>query len=840
MKTGSLLFQLLFFLILKGNVLAQHTSRDLSVKAEAETNGQIIINSANQKAADTNKVNLMLQAAHIYWHQASARNRSLDTCLRISQNAFKLSRKLGYIYGIDEAAFMMVKAYAEMNQTKAADSTAKLVHGEVRIRSLLAIAEHYTFNFRSDEAGFAKALPYIKEANRIAENTRSVLWRCESLVLLGKHHFKRGDITNGKKLILIAIHSLESIKDYQKAAYYWSALGGQLPENKATFPEIRHALETAVALYLQTGSSRKAAYVLRDLAVLNLNHKKYAEAEMQLTQMQSLFKSVREQLSVTTLFVLGDFYRFRGQYDKGLFYALKAIKTKDIDPKKKLNVYGLMAQIYEALGDYKEALKYCQPVLENSEFKNSAMKHYWCYRLVTIQAVGGDYSGALKFLKNFVRRNSPKFYIQKQLIAAAYGDIYNLAGDERRAEKYYLEMLRLEKYAKKQKAEDLGNKLPYLDKGVNSVLGKFYVKTRRFNNAKYYLRKSLDELQYVDLQGLMETHLMIFKADSALGNYLSAINSFQLHKRLYDSVNSVEKMNQLAALKIKYETEQKINAISLLENKQKLQQAELGKAATIRKFMLSGTIVLLVLSIVVYAAYRNKRNSNYKLKVKQQEIDGKNHSLEVLLTEKEWLLKEIHHRVKNNLQIIISLLNSQSAYLTDPVSLDVLRDSQHRMNSIALIHHKLYQSDNPSGVYMPSYIFELTEFLQDSFSTKDAIEIEVNVAEISLDVSYAVPLGLIINEAITNAIKYAFGKNGGKIEVRLLALPDHRFVLKITDNGKGFPAHFDPQMAGSLGMDLMQGLSDQLEGRFTITGANGVTVTVEWEQMALTNVSASL
>jgi two-component sensor histidine kinase len=186
-----------------------------------------------------------------------------------------------------------------------------------------------------------------------------------------------------------------------------------------------------------------------------------------------------------------------------------------------------------------------------------------------------------------------------------------------------------------------------------------------------------------------------------------------------------------------------------------------------------------------------------------------------LLTEKEWLLKEIHHRVKNNLQVVMSLLNSQAAYLSDDTALSAIKESQHRVHTMALIHQKLYQSEQIACVDMPSYINEVVGYLQESYSHPRQILFKLNVEPIELDVTQAVPLGLIINEAIINAFKYAFpGGASGTVALSLHRLGESTFQLTISDDGIGLPAGYDPARSRSLGMTLMHGFSGQLGASF--------------------------
>jgi two-component sensor histidine kinase/ligand-binding sensor domain-containing protein len=219
----------------------------------------------------------------------------------------------------------------------------------------------------------------------------------------------------------------------------------------------------------------------------------------------------------------------------------------------------------------------------------------------------------------------------------------------------------------------------------------------------------------------------------------------------------------------------------------------------------------------------------------QQEINKKNDSLEylirdkdALLLEKEWLLKEIHHRVKNNLQVVMSLLNTQSSYLEDKEALAALLESKHRIFAISLIHEKLYQSENVSRVNMVAYIRELVAYLRQSFNVQQRIMFDMNLANVELDVAQAVPVGLILNEAITNAIKYAFpNQMNGRVTINMEEVVDGKISLIIEDDGIGL--HQVSNFSSvSLGMSLMQGLTKQLEGEFNVKNGNGVRIIIEF------------
>ena len=195
------------------------------------------------------------------------------------------------------------------------------------------------------------------------------------------------------------------------------------------------------------------------------------------------------------------------------------------------------------------------------------------------------------------------------------------------------------------------------------------------------------------------------------------------------------------------------------------------------------------------------------------------------LHEKEILIQEIHHRVKNNMAVISSLLQLQTGYIKDPGLIDVFRDSQSRIKSMALIHEKLYQSKTLAKVEMESYIKELTRTLFFTYNSRRIdLQISTKVENVFLDINSAVPCGLIINEVISNACKHAFvGKEKGLIEIRF-EKKNEQYELEIKDDGIGMPPNMDLSNLKSLGMNLVQALSAQLGAQLEIHTQGGVCV----------------
>ncbi|MEO7049033.1 MAG: sensor histidine kinase, partial [Ferruginibacter sp.] len=197
---------------------------------------------------------------------------------------------------------------------------------------------------------------------------------------------------------------------------------------------------------------------------------------------------------------------------------------------------------------------------------------------------------------------------------------------------------------------------------------------------------------------------------------------------------------------------------------------------------------------------------------------------------------EIHHRVKNNLQIVISLFNAQSEFLDNPSALEAIKEGKERMQAIALIHQKLYQPDQGSLVKMACYIPEMVNNLKSGFADMRNIIFQLDVDEISLDVSQAVPVGLILNEAITNAVKYAFPQNRkGIIQVLFKKMEHEKVMLKIMDNGIGISNEMKAGEYKSLGTQLIKIFAEQLEAELRIENKNGVETILYFQPQVYNN-----
>ena len=197
------------------------------------------------------------------------------------------------------------------------------------------------------------------------------------------------------------------------------------------------------------------------------------------------------------------------------------------------------------------------------------------------------------------------------------------------------------------------------------------------------------------------------------------------------------------------------------------------------------------------------------------------------LEEKEILLKEIHHRVKNNMQIISSLLNLQSGRMRHPVDVELVKESQNRVYSMSLIHEQLYESENLAEIDFQPYIEELVSFLAEiHLSSEDRVEIEVDARGISLGVDKAIPCGLIVNELVSNSLKYAFPGRPKEGIIQLSMNKDNDYLLTVNDSGIGFHEQFDQTKNRGLGYQLIDALTEQINGEMHIENNSGLKVTV--------------
>ena len=320
--------------------------------------------------------------------------------------------------------------------------------------------------------------------------------------------------------------------------------------------------------------------------------------------------------------------------------------------------------------------------------------------------------------------------------------------------------------------------------------------------------------------------------------YRYASQSFALERNMLNQAKS----RDLAELQTRYETQEKERNIQLLTQRNQLltQGNQLQRLATQRQLILRNvalgiSALLLVVGGVGYNRYQLRQRIMRQLAAQNQAIQVQKQAIEAQNQEKGLLLREIHHRVKNNLQIVLSLLNTQLKTLRDPAAADAIRESQSRVRAMALLHQIIYQSEHSARVEMHRYLTLLTQSIRRTFRQEaQNIELTLNAPGVELNTHTAVPLALIINELLTPAFKYAFGPDRDPTEpptllVELLRTNANAYQLVVADNGTGLPP-LDLKTVPSLGLRLVHGFVQQLHGTVEVQRTPGTRFIISFEE----------
>jgi len=587
------------------------------------------------------------------------------------------------------------------------------------------------------------------------------------------------------------------------------------PEKKAVL------FSKAASLYKKAGSFYDEAEIYNQLSILYNSIDQPAASIKYARQALKIKRSLKSNNLFKEFTMLGLNLRVQGNYKDALAYALAAERTTEhaeIDSQWISIVYDLIATIYSELRFYSKSVEYYKKAIAIAKETNDTDALY----AITLNTARGLYNRGKAAEALNILNSGYKYYPGKDCdteYASIFLMIYSDLKKYDKARPYYNQLL---------KCKDQGKRDHIRQEKMYYALIHYLLKTGQANKTYTYI----DELKKLakinnDLLNLSQLERSYFESDSATGNYLSAIGHLKDHQRLNDSLYNINSRKQFASLQLKYETEKKDKNIKVLTQQGKLQEAKIHND-TILRYVFTGSLIVLALFVgLLYNRSRLKQRTNRKLELKQQKINQQNDLLKKLLTEKEWLLKEIHHRVKNNLQIVISLLNTQSAYLDNEDALMAIQNSQHRMHAMSLIHQRLYQSSNVASIDMSWYIYELVNYLKECFDSNRSVNFILDTEKVNLDVAQAVPLGLILNEAISNAIKYAFpAGNKGMVTITLKKTAESTYQLIIADDGIGLPDDFEFENRDSLGMNLMIGLSDQLDGTFKVENHNGLHVII--------------
>jgi two-component sensor histidine kinase len=702
-----------------------------------------------------------------------------------------------------------------------------------RVKAMIKLADFYVNKPGEDPGDLSLAADYAIKANYVSKKN-SYLWGTGAyfiiLARIAKEEGKREESreysiqainifnTNSRYALELAEANLELSNSYNLSS------DAELANKIRYYEHGVNVLRTAAPHSIKLADALK---FLGDLYNVKDDNQKSVAL---LKESLKIYKAKKYGMLQDIYSLLGAVLSSMGNTREGIKYLLLASKTADLyrdSSSTVVTIYNRMGTVYNGMNQ-----------LENSgkAFKKSLF----------LAERNKDKDGVLFVSSNlswvYIRLNQPN-----KAIAVLNKALKNCSSTDT-AQRIDLNTTLMEAYLKTNQVQDA---LECYKRTRNDVK-KFY--TYDFLQVNYYnasaklflaikdfdkLSSTLDSFKVASnktksIRDLAAVELFGFQLDSALGKPWQAMAHLKKFKLLSDSLNVRNHDKQLARIQAEFDSDKKdleivskTKDIDLLKNRAALQERALSSERTSRNLLIAGMVLLAMLLGLAYNRYVIKRNANLDLEKKQGSINEQNLSLRQLLIEREWLLKEIHHRVKNNLQIIISLLDSQSVFLTDDSALSIIRESQHRMNCISLVHQKLYQDENLSGIEMRNYIYELIEYMKDSFGTGSAIAFVTQVDYLVLDVSQAVPLGLILNESITNSLKYAFSGNQNSTVTVKLRVTGNFIDLSIGDNGCGLPEDFDVSSDRSLGMSLIHGLTKQLGGELEFLNNNGLLISIK-------------
>jgi two-component sensor histidine kinase/Tfp pilus assembly protein PilF len=580
---------------------------------------------------------------------------------------------------------------------------------------------------------------------------------------LGYYYGETGDIEKQKNLYLEGLDIISEVGSKYEIAEVLNNVGylyGQLGDKVTQRKYYQQSLE----LKNEIGDREGYALTLYNIALLDYNSGQISTAIESLFEALAIQDSVNKKNDVaSTLNALGYIYGQQGDIKKQMEMYLKSLENfREVDDQNGIALaYNNIASIYKKEKKYDSALIFfndCLSICEEFEMTE----------------------GEGNALNNI-------------------GNVLESQGKIVEAQNYYQRSLKI----REQSADLIGLINSYL------TIGRLSFKSGDYQYAKSMAILALDKSSQIGfVDELKHSTELLYKSQEALGEYKEGLQTHKKFIVLRDSLNNIETQKTKIEQDLKYEYEKKEALASLGFAKEKeISRVNQKRQGLIIWTVTIGLIVIAFFSIIIF--YRLREST------KQKKI------IEIKNNENELLLGEIHHRVKNNLQVISSLLSLQERNTTDPKTKTAILEGKERVASMGLIHKMLYQKNNFSGINMNEYIDNLILGLLSSYGkNKEDFDLKYDIENINLDVDSAIPLGLIINELVVNSFKHAFDLTSKpKLNINLKEIDKH-LVLSIQDNGKGSKKNV--QTSNSFGMKLITSLARQLSGTLEIIEKEGL------------------
>jgi two-component sensor histidine kinase len=535
-----------------------------------------------------------------------------------------------------------------------------------------------------------------------------------------------------------------------------------------------------------------------------------------------------------TSFVYANIFRANYYYQSGNYITSMAMSLKALNGAEKQHLEKKLPEIYALIGNlHKENANYPMAMQAAANGLNAAEAIKDTDQIIQLQGLKAMFTNSYGRRTNDDSLISKAFQMQLQTLRIAesspkYERLRIRFYDN--ISQYYLE------------GNDFDRSIAYGKKGAELSLKYNAIRSLTYSYSwmgmsYYHLNQKEKGIQYLN-QALalskqlkepfrtVEIYGFIYKCFILSGDYKNAFENYRLMNSLNDSLKLVNNTRQLGELQIKYEAAKKDNQIIGLKRADQVKSRQMG-------WIIAGLVLAVMVVGVISIQYYLISKKNRFMAMSARTMNEQAEKLQVLI-------KELHHRVKNNLQIVSSLLSLQSNRLTDPDARSAIKLGQQRIEAISLIHRNLYQQENPTAVNMKEFVTDLTESILASFGIdRDDFDLDLEISVIDLDVDVALPLGLIINEWITNAFKHAYGSQQGKPGLWIKLSADKNLELKIKDNGKGMPMEIWETPQRSFGVKLVKVLTKQLRGNCHIENRNGTILTLDIPRAAVKNLKSA-
>ncbi|MDA8692777.1 ATP-binding protein [Saprospiraceae bacterium] len=529
----------------------------------------------------------------------------------------------------------------------------------------------------------------------------------------------------------------------------------------------------------------------------------FEKAEEYLLKANAYYKGVSDFKDLARNYrALGSMSRRKGDFPKALDYTFDALAIfEEIDSKQNMsNAHNSLGIIYSDYGDKENAAKHFKINYQISFDRGD--KNRAANALINLSSVLEDAAESRKYMKEAIVIYN-QIGLRTQVAEAEFeiGTNYN---KENKVDSALYHLNRsAEQYASLKRTPP-----PRLKIEKGNVL----VKLGQYGKAEKLLDESVQEIDQVNgVSELAHSYGVLSNSYADIGDYEKAYK-MRIKQNVYsDSIFQLDQNEAMAEMQTAYKVKEKDLEIQTLEAQSALSRMKIMRRNLIAGFLGLG---LLLMGFLLY-----------KIRNKNRKIESQNSIIKESLVEKEALLREIHHRVKNNLQIISSLLNIQSRSITDEKAKEAILIGKNRVHSMSLIHQNLYDKDNLTGILISNYLPKLVEDINNSYRTSSGnINILSDIDPLELDVDTVIPIGLIVNELITNCLKYAFPDNSdGNIHVKLKEINDH-LKLSVSDDGVGMSKELEKERVRAFGHKIIKAFKAKLGAEISISGADGTKV----------------